>query len=114
MKAIGFRAGSVGREGSIDRMVRAILEKRGRGVEFVKLTDLNDCGCKGCVSLCAKPQVCKLEEGVMPRCHAIASEHYLSVTEDDFSRALAGGGARGGALAGQKVVPQTLAPKRTT
>jgi len=28
MKVIGFSAGGVGREGNIDRMVKAILEKR--------------------------------------------------------------------------------------
>jgi len=66
MKVIGFSAGSVGREGNIDRMVKAILEKSGHEVEFVKLTDLNYSGCKGCVQLCAKPQVCKLEDDAQP------------------------------------------------
>ena len=56
MKVIGFSAGSVGREGNIDRMVKAILEKTGHEVEFIKLTDLDYSGCKGCVQLCAKPQ----------------------------------------------------------
>ena len=51
MKVIGISAGSVGREGNIDRMVKAILEKSGHEVEFVKLTDLNFSGCKGCVQL---------------------------------------------------------------
>ena len=62
MKVIGFSSGSVGREGNTDRMVKAILEKSGHDVEFVKLTDLNFSGCKGCVQLCARPQVCKLED----------------------------------------------------
>jgi len=66
MKVIGFSAGSVGREGNIDRMVKAILEKSGHEVEFVKLADLNYSGCKGCVQLCAKPQVCKLEDDAQP------------------------------------------------
>lgn len=66
MKVIGFSAGSVGREGNIDRMVKAILEKSGHEVEFVKLADLNYSGCKGCVQLCAKPQVCRLEDDVQP------------------------------------------------
>ncbi len=66
MKVIGFSAGSVGREGNIDRMVKAILEKSGHEVEFVKLTDLTYSGCKGCVQLCAKPQVCKLEDDLLP------------------------------------------------
>ena len=66
MNVIGFSAGSVGREGNIDRMVKAILEKSGHDVEFVKLTDLNFSGCKGCVQLCARPQVCKLEDDAQP------------------------------------------------
>jgi multimeric flavodoxin WrbA len=66
MKVIGFSAGSVGREGNVDRMVKAILDKSGHDVEFVKLTDLNFSGCKGCVQLCARPQVCKLEDDAQP------------------------------------------------
>jgi len=66
MKVIGFSAGGVGREGNIDRMVKAILEKSGHEVEFVKLTDLTYSGCKGCVQLCAKPQVCGLEDDARP------------------------------------------------
>jgi len=66
MKVIGFSAGSVGREGNIDRMVKAILEKSGHEVEFVKLADLTYSGCKGCVQLCAKPQVCKLQDDLEP------------------------------------------------
>jgi len=66
MKVIGFSAGSVGRQGNIDRMVKAILEKSGHEMEFVKLADLNYSGCKGCVQLCAKPQVCKLEDDAQP------------------------------------------------
>ena len=66
MKVIGFSAGSVGREGNTDRMVKAILEKSGHDFEFVKLTDLNFSGCKGCVQLCARPQVCKLEDDAQP------------------------------------------------
>jgi multimeric flavodoxin WrbA len=66
MKTIGFSAGSVGREGNIDRMVKAILEKSGHEVEFVKLADLTYSGCKGCVQLCARPQVCMLEDDLQP------------------------------------------------
>ena len=66
MKVIGFSAGSVGREGNIDRMVKAILDKSGHDVEFVKLAHLNYSGCKGCVQLCAKPQVCRMEDDAQP------------------------------------------------
>ncbi len=66
MKVIGFSAGSVGREGNADRMIKAILENSGHDVEFVKLTDFNFSGCKGCVQLCARPQVCKMEDDAKP------------------------------------------------
>ena len=66
MKVIGFSSGSVDREGNVDRMVKAILEKSGHETEFVKLTDLSFSGCKGCVQLCAGPQVCKLQDEAQP------------------------------------------------
>ena len=66
MKVIGFSAGSGGREGNVDRMVKAILDGSGHDVEFVKLSELNYSGCKGCVQLCARPQVCKLEDDLLP------------------------------------------------
>jgi len=47
-------------------MVKAILDGSGHDVEFVKLTDLNYTGCKGCVHLCARPQVCKLDDDLLP------------------------------------------------
>jgi len=66
MKVIGFSAGAAGREGNSDRMVKAILQKSGHEVEFVKLTDLNYSGCKGCVQKCARPQVCTLADDAQP------------------------------------------------
>ena len=66
MKVIGFSAGAAGREGNVDRMVKAILDGSGHDVEFVKLAELNYSGCKGCVNLCARPQVCKLEDDLLP------------------------------------------------
>ena len=75
MKVIGFSAGSAGRQGNVDRMVRTILEKSGHEMEFVKLADLNYSGCKGCVQLCAKPQVCSLQDDAQP--------YYQKVKEAD-------------------------------
>jgi multimeric flavodoxin WrbA len=66
MKILGFSAGSIGREGNVDRMVKAILDQSGHDAEFVKLTDLTFSGCKGCVHLCAGPQVCKLKDDAQP------------------------------------------------
>ena len=66
MNVLGFSAGGTGREGNIDRMVKTILDKSGNETEFVKLADLSYSGCKGCVHLCARPQVCKLEDDLFP------------------------------------------------
>ena len=66
MNIIGFSSGTVGRLGNVDRMVLAILEKSGHDHEFVKLTDLVFSGCKGCSWLCARPQVCQLEDDLKP------------------------------------------------
>ena len=65
MKIIGFSAGVVGHDSNTDRMVKAIMEKSDYESEFVKLTDLNYSTCKGCVWLCFKPEVCKLEDDLV-------------------------------------------------
>jgi len=75
MKIIGFSAGVVGRDSNVDRMVKAIMEKTDCESEFVKLTDLNYSACKGCVWLCARPQVCQLEDDLFP--------YYQKVKEAD-------------------------------
>ncbi len=75
MKIIGFSAGVVGRDSNVDRMVKVIMEKTGYKSEFVKLTDLNYFACKGCVWLCAQPQVCQLEDDLFP--------YYQKVKEAD-------------------------------
>jgi multimeric flavodoxin WrbA len=66
MKIIGFSAGSTGKTGNVDRMIQAVMSQSGWESEFVKLTDLNFTGCKGCVELCAKPQVCRAEDDLLP------------------------------------------------
>ncbi|MHC4884489.1 MAG: flavodoxin family protein [Planctomycetota bacterium] len=65
-KVLGFSAGGCGRDGNVDRMVKALLDKSGQESEFVKLTDLTYSGCKGCVNLCAKPQCCTMEDDLKP------------------------------------------------
>ena len=62
MTIMGFSAGAIGHEGNTDRMVKAILEQSGQDAEFFKLTELNYAACKGCVELCAKPQLCMIED----------------------------------------------------
>ena len=66
MKIIGFSAGVIGRDSNTDRMVKAIMKKSGYESEFVKLTGLDYSACKGCVWLCAKPEVCMLEDDLYP------------------------------------------------
>jgi multimeric flavodoxin WrbA len=66
MTIIGFSSGGTGHTGNTDRMVRAVLEKSGHDFEFIKLTDLSFSGCKGCIQLCAGPQVCGLEDDATP------------------------------------------------
>lgn len=75
MKVIGFSAGVVGRDSNVDRMVKAIMDGTGFDAEFVKLTDVDFAACKGCVWLCAGPEVCRLEDDLLP--------YYQKVKEAD-------------------------------
>jgi len=71
MKIIGFSSGVVGHDSNVDRMVKEIMAETGCESEFVKLNDLNYSACKGCVSLCAGPQVCMLEDDLQPYCRKV-------------------------------------------
>lgn len=71
MRIVGFSTGATGKVGNVDRMVQAVMDKTGWDSEFVKLTDLNFTGCKGCVDLCAKPQVCMADDGLLPHFQAL-------------------------------------------
>lgn len=71
MKIIGFSSGVVEHDSNVDRMVKAIMAETGCESEFVKLNDLNYSACKGCVSLCAEPQVCMLEDDLKPYCQKV-------------------------------------------
>jgi hypothetical protein len=62
MKVIGFSSGATGKEGNVDRMVQAVMDATGWDTQFVKLTDLRFTGCRGCVNLCAQPQVCMADD----------------------------------------------------
>lgn len=75
MKVIGFSSGVTGRESNVDRIVKAVLERSGGDGEFVKLTDLTYSGCKGCVELCAKPQLCLLKDDL--------ASYYRKIKEAD-------------------------------
>jgi multimeric flavodoxin WrbA len=75
MKIIGFSAGVTGSDSNVDRMVKEIMRKTGYDAEFVKLTDVDFSACKGCVWLCADPEVCRLEDDLLP--------YYQKVKEAD-------------------------------
>ena len=66
MKIIGFSAGVIGRDSNVDRIVKEIMGETGLEAEFVKLTDVDYAACKGCVWLCAEPEVCRLEDDLLP------------------------------------------------
>ena len=71
MKVIGFSSGVVGRDSNVDRMVKAIMAETDCETEFVKLNDLDYSACKGCVELCAKPQVCMYDDDLKPYCQKV-------------------------------------------
>ena len=75
MKIIGFSAGVVGRDSNVDRIVKEIMDETSFDAEFVKLTDVDYAACKGCVWLCAGPEVCPLEDDLLP--------YYQKVKEAD-------------------------------
>ena len=52
--------------GNTDRLVQAVLEQTGREHLFVNLTSLDFVPCRGCAELCAKTNICPLEDGLRP------------------------------------------------
>ena len=48
--------------GNVDRMVKHLLELSKQPYEFVRLSDMIYGPCKACVQLCAKDNLCKLED----------------------------------------------------
>ena len=78
-KILGFSSGGAGREGNVDRMVKAVLEGSGQDTDFVKLSDLSYSGCKGCVARCARPQRCMLEDDLLPWYEAIREADALVI-----------------------------------
>ena len=78
-KILGFSSGGVGREGNVDRMVKAVLQGSGQDTQFVKLSELTYSGCKGCVARCARPQRCILEDDLLPWYEAIREADALVI-----------------------------------
>ncbi len=58
---LGFSSSGIS-GGNVDRMVKHILELSKQPYEFVRLSDMIYSPCKACVQLCAKDNLCKLED----------------------------------------------------
>jgi multimeric flavodoxin WrbA len=76
MSIIGFSSG-VGRDGNVSRMVRYILEQSGRPHEMVYLPELTYSPCRGCAHLCAKDNLCRLEDDLLEVLPRVASAEAL-------------------------------------
>ena len=53
-------------DGNTDRMVRALLEQSGKDHIFVNLSTLRYDPCRACAHLCAKTNLCPLEDDLLP------------------------------------------------
>ncbi|MCF8078376.1 MAG: hypothetical protein K9K88_03760 [Desulfobacterales bacterium] len=65
MTILGFSASAV-KNGNVDRMVQAVLEKSAESYEFVRLSDLNYSPCRACPHQCAKDNLCTLDDDLKP------------------------------------------------
>ncbi len=65
MSIVGI-SGSPIQGGNTDRLVQALLEQSGREHTFVTLSTLDFVPCRGCAHLCARSNMCPLEDGLKP------------------------------------------------
>ncbi len=63
---LGFSSSGISGR-NVDSMVKEALELSGQPYEFVRLSDMIYSPCKACVQLCAKDNLCKLEDDHMIR-----------------------------------------------
>jgi len=61
MTVIGISSSPI-RGGNVDRMVQYILEHSGKPTQFVNLTELSYSPCRACAHLCAKDNICRLDD----------------------------------------------------
>lgn len=61
MAILGFSSSPV-KDGNVDRMVQALLEKTGKVTEFINLTELSYGPCRACTHLCAGHNLCELDD----------------------------------------------------
>ena len=65
MTVLGISSSPI-RNGNVDRMVRLILENSGKRSEFINLTELSYSPCGACVHLCARDNLCRLNDDLRP------------------------------------------------
>jgi len=65
MAIIGISSSPI-RGGNIDRMVQYILDHSDKSSEFLNLTELSYSPCMACAHLCAKDNLCKLDDDLQP------------------------------------------------
>jgi len=65
MAIVGI-SGSPIQGGNTDRIVQSLLEQTGREHTFVNLSTLDFCPCRACAHLCAKTNICPLEDDLRP------------------------------------------------
>ncbi len=63
--------------GNVDRMVKSILQKCGKPSEFINLTQLSYSPCRACAHLCAKDNMCKLDDDLKPLYPKLLGAHAL-------------------------------------
>lgn len=65
MSIVGI-SGSPIQDGNTDRIVKSLLEQSGHEHIFVNLSTLNFVPCRGCAHLCARSNICPLEDDLRP------------------------------------------------
>ena len=65
MAIVGI-SGSPIQGGNTDRLVQSLLEQSGCEHTFVNLSSLDFVPCRDCANLCAKSNICPLEDGLRP------------------------------------------------
>jgi len=59
-------SGSPIQGGNTDRLVQSLLEKSGHTSTFINLSSLDFMPCRGCAHLCAKSNICPIDDGLRP------------------------------------------------
>ncbi|CAB1084934.1 hypothetical protein D1AOALGA4SA_12435 [Olavius algarvensis Delta 1 endosymbiont] len=65
MSIYGFSSSPI-IDGNVDRMVQYILKHSGKQSEFINLTQLSYSPCRACAHLCARDNMCKLDDDLKP------------------------------------------------